>query len=221
MTKVVRSTTGLPSTAVAMAMDGLRGLAGELVAGSPGTGSVRWSSLSLLSAALRRWLRRFLRDRLGRRSGRTAASDRRPGGAAGCCAAGALGQFGHAAAERVADRRRSVQADRPRRFVAGREADGHRAGTAGVGHRRPASRRARAPTRSSARCRRPAGSMAPRARSAPPPEPGCLLGMFQLGFFAWKITLLPPTEHVVEKLRLSTGLVLPTPHTGLPSVPGR
>ena len=44
--------------------------------------------------------------------------------------------------------------------------------------------------------------------------------MFQLGFLAWNVTLSPPIGKRSEKLRLSTGLVLPMPHTGLPSVPG-
>ena len=45
-------------------------------------------------------------------------------------------------------------------------------------------------------------------------------GMFQLGFLAWNVTLSPPIVKRSEKLRLSTGLVLPMPHTGVPSVPG-
>ena len=44
--------------------------------------------------------------------------------------------------------------------------------------------------------------------------------MFQLGFLASNITLSPPIAKRSEKLRLSAGLVVPTPHTGLPSVPG-
>ena len=44
--------------------------------------------------------------------------------------------------------------------------------------------------------------------------------MLQFGFLAWNVTLSPPIAKRIEKLRLSTGLVLPMPHTGLPSAPG-
>src|SRR5579872_4034575 len=45
-------------------------------------------------------------------------------------------------------------------------------------------------------------------------------GIFHVGFFAWNVVSVPPMVKRIEKLRLSIGLVMPTPHTGLPSSPG-
>ena len=41
--------------------------------------------------------------------------------------------------------------------------------------------------------------------------------VFQVGFFAWNDITSVPSWNRMAKLRLSTGLVLPTPQTGLPS----